>query len=110
MPETSTISIWEDLIHNQRWEELRARLAVTRFADVADAMDQLSPADEAILFRLLSRDHAAQVFAYLPSRRQAQLLHSLSTDEAKNILDSMAPDDRTRFFGELPANVTRQLL
>jgi magnesium transporter len=110
MAATLTKSVWEELIEKQRWEELRARLATTHFADVADAMDQLSDKDEAVLYRLLSRDHAAQVFAYLPPKRQKQLLRSLSTDEVKSVLDSMADDDRTRFFGEMPANVTRQLL
>ncbi len=110
MPETLTTTVWEDLIHGQHWEELRTRLTHTRFADVADAMAQLPSTDAAVLFRLLSRDHAAQVFAYLPRRRQKELLRSLSTDEVKNVLDGMPPDDRTHFFGELPANVTRQLL
>jgi magnesium transporter len=38
------------------------------------------------------------------------LLRSLSTDEVKSVLDGMPPDDRTRFFEEMPAAVTRQLL
>jgi magnesium transporter len=50
------------------------------------------------------------VFAYLPFARQEELVHSLSSDEVKNILDQMAPDDRTHLLGELPAKVTRRLL
>jgi magnesium transporter len=38
------------------------------------------------------------------------LLRALSTDEVKSVLDGMPPDDRTRFFEEMPAKVTRQLL
>lgn len=110
MSETLTPSAWEDLIHNQRWEDLRAKLATTHFSDIAEAMIQLSAKDQAILFRILPRDQAAQLFSYLPPSRQKNLLRSLSTDEVKSVLDEMRPDDRTRFFEEMPASVTRQLL
>ena len=101
---------WKELIQNQRWEELRGRLATTYFPDIAELMVQLPPKEEAILFRILSRDQGAQVFSYLPPDRQRELIRSLSTDEMKSVLNQMAPDDRTRLFGEMPAAVTRQLL
>ncbi len=110
MIETVTSSLWEDLIHSQRWEELRARLTATHSSDIAEAMGQIHAKEQAVVFRLLSRDHAAQVFSYLPADRQKELLRALSTDEVKSVLDGMPPDDRTRFFEELPATVTRQLL
>jgi magnesium transporter len=110
MNETMTLSVWEDLIHNQRWDELRAKLAATHSSDIAEALGQVHGKEQAVVFRLLPRDHAAQVFAYLPADRQKALLRALSTDEVKSVLDGMPPDDRTRFFEEMPANVTRQLL
>jgi magnesium transporter len=110
MSETAMPSVWEDLIHNQRWEDLRAKLMATHSSDTADAMGQIHGTEQAVVFRLLSRDQAAQVFSYLPAQRQKELLRSLSTDEVKSVLDGMPPDDRTRFFEEMPAAVTRQLL
>src|ERR1700720_1539411 len=110
MSETVTSSVWEELIHSQRWEELRAKLAATHSSDIAEAMGQIHAKDQAVVFRLLPRDQAAQVFAYLPAQRQKELLRSLSTDEVKGVLDGMPPDDRTRFFEEMAAAVTRQLL
>jgi len=101
---------WKDLIQNQRWEELRGRLATTHSSDIAELMVQLPPKEEAILFRLLSRDQAAQVFSYLPGDRQEELIRSLSSDEMKSLLDHMPPDDRTQLLGEMPPAVTRQLL
>ena len=110
MNETLTLSVWEDLIHNQRWEELRAKLAATHSSDIADALGQIHGKEQAVVFRLLPRDQAAQVFSYLATDRQKALLRSLSTDEVKSVLDGMPPDDRTRLFEEMPANVTRRLL
>src|SRR6202795_5133173 len=110
MNETRTRSVWEDFIHNQRWDELRAKLATTHSSDIAEGLGQVHGKEQAVVFRLLPRDHAAQVFAYLPADRQKALLRALSTDEVKSLLHGMPPDDRTRFFEEMPANVTRQLL
>ena len=110
MSETLTLSVWEDLIHNQRWEDMRAKLAATHSSDIADALGQIHGKEQAVVFRLLPRDQAAQVFSYVPADQQKALLRSLSTDEMKSVLDGMPPDDRTRFFEEMPANVTRQLL
>jgi magnesium transporter len=110
MNETLTPSVWEDLIQRHRWDDLRARLAATHVSDIAEALAQLPGKEQAVLFRLLPRDQAAQVFSYLPAYRQKEVLHSLSTDEVRSVLDGMPPDDRTRFFEEMPATVTRQLL
>src|ERR1700693_2774726 len=110
MSETLTLSVWEDLIHNQRWEDMRAKLAATHSSDIADALGQIHGKEQAVVFRLLPRDEAHQLFSYVPAHKQKALLRSLSTDEMKSVLDRMPPDDRTRFFEEMPANVTRQLL
>jgi magnesium transporter len=110
MSETVRPSVWEDLIHSQRWEDLRAKLAAAHSSDIAEALGQIHGKERAVVFRLLSRDQAAQVFSYLPTDRQKALLRSLSTDEVKSVLEEMPPDDRTQFFEELPAAVTRQLL
>jgi len=88
--------VWEDLIHNQRCEELRVKLAAKHSSDIAEALIQIHGKEQAVVFRLLPRANAAQVFAFLPADRQKALLRALSTDEVKSILDRMPPDDRTR--------------
>jgi magnesium transporter len=110
MPETLSPTQWDELIEHQQWDELRGKLSETHVSDIAEMLTMLPHKHEAIVFRLLPREQAAQVFAYLPLQRQEELVHSLSSDEVKNILDRMAPDDRTHLLGELPARVTRRLL
>src|SRR6202165_2924729 len=110
MPGIVSLSEWTELIGQQRWEELRAKLAPMHFSDIAEMLTALPPKERAIVFRLLERERAAEVFGYLPPGQQGELIHSLSADEVKRMLDQMRPDDRTRFFGEMPAEVTRKLL
>lgn len=49
-------------------------------------------------------------FERLEAETQKKLISGLAQGQLAQILDDMAPDDRTSFFGELPAAVTWQLL
>jgi magnesium transporter len=110
MPVTVSPSEWTDLVARQRWEELRSKLERTHVSDIAEMLTALPPKERAIVFRLVARDRAAEVFGYLPPSEQKELIHSLTADEVKRMLNEMRPDDRTRFFGEMPAEVTRKFL
>jgi CBS domain-containing protein len=110
MPAMVSPSEWTELVARQRWEELRAKLERTHVSDVAEMLTELPPKERAIVFRLVARERAAEVFGYLALSEQRELIHSLTADEVKRMLNAMRPDDRTRFFGEMPAEVTRKLL
>jgi magnesium transporter len=65
---------------------------------------------QVIFFRVLPRELAADVFAYLPVEAQDSLLKAMGHEEVARILNEMAPDDRTALLDELPAAATKQLL
>ena len=98
------------LIEARDFEGLRALTKNWRPGDLADAMEPLSGEKEAIVFRLLPREQAAQVFTYLPRRRQRELLKGLGQQEVADLFNAMPPDDRTAFLEELPAQATQQML
>src|SRR5262245_7166324 len=63
----------EQLVREKKWDALREALSELPAADVAEIVDHmidLPGADEAVLFRLLPREHAALVFSFLPLHRQ----------------------------------------
>jgi magnesium transporter len=78
--------------------------------DVGDYITELPPEQRAIVFRLLQKDQATDVFEYLPSDVQEELLSSLQAADVRHLIDSMRPDDRAELFDELPARVVRRLL
>jgi magnesium transporter len=98
------------LVGERRFDALKARLSQYKPPDVAEAIDRLSDEEEAIVFRLLPREMAWQVFEYLSFDAQEHLLHTLSDADAAGILEEMSPDDRTALLEELPGKVTRRLL
>lgn len=100
----------EEMIHQKRWDELRQSLSELDPSDIAELLQDLPDEDVAVIFRILSRDLAGQVFSYLPLDQQERLIRLFSTDVMQAVVQSMTPDDRARLLEELPGPVTRQLL
>jgi magnesium transporter len=79
-------------------------------SDVAALLMALSLEDQVVVFRVLPRKDAAAVFEYLDHDAKESLLKAMAKEQVAQLLTDMAPDDRTDFFEELPAEATRQLL
>ena len=105
-----TIFDLESLIETRDFASLREETRNWPAGDLADLMEQLPAEKEAVAFRLLTRDQAAQIFSYLPIERQQELLKAMAHEEVVNILNDMSDDDRTELLEELPAQVTQKLL
>lgn len=100
----------EHLIEQRDWRMLREVLLDLSVPDIADVLADVSDKDRAVVFRLLPRQIATDVFEHLDAERQGALLSSLKDAEAASILNDMAPDDRTELLEELPDRVARRYL
>jgi magnesium transporter len=100
----------QQAIQGKDYNGLKDGISDWEAPEIADLLMSLPPDHKPILFRLLPRQRAAEVFAYLSAEDQERLLQSLATENVRALLDELAPDDRTTLFGELPAQVTQQLL
>ncbi|MEH1897128.1 MAG: magnesium transporter [Nostoc sp.] len=78
--------------------------------DVGDYITQLPEQQRAIAFRLLNKAQAIDVFEYLPTEVQEELLNSLHDVQVVQIVEAMSPDERAELFDELPAGVIKRLL
>jgi magnesium transporter len=102
MAEIVAPSEWRELLAQQRWEELQQKLEDAHYSDIAEILTVLPPKERAIVFRLVGKERASDVFGYLAPGEQRELIHSLSAGETKQMLDSMRPDDRTHFLARCP--------
>lgn len=98
------------LLEAEDLQGAKAILVPVQPADIADAIEGLPEAMQAIAFRLLSKDEAIEVYEYLDSSVQQALIEEFRRQEVLDIVDKMSPDDRARLFDELPATVVRRLL
>ncbi len=97
-------------LQEQKWQEIKAFLAPKNPMDVASLIAEFPPAERALLFRLLGKQQAVEVFEYLPVEDQQALLESFKAEELRHIVEHMSPDDRADFLDELPAKVAKRLL
>jgi len=101
---------FEELLQSRDYDALREAFSEMSPPDIAEVIEDL-PADESgVLFRVLPRDVATTVFEYLPLDQQTEVVETLGTEQMVGVLNEMAPDDRTRLFEELPAEVTKRAL
>ena len=63
-----------------------------------------------ILFRLLNKDIAADVFSYMDSDMQMMLINSFSDKELQDVVDDLYVDDTVDMIEEMPANVVSRIL
>ncbi len=88
----------------------KALLVPVQPADIAEAIEELPEAMQAIAFRLLSKSEAIEVYENLDTSVQQALIEDFKRQDVLDIVDKMSPDDRARLFDELPAKFVRSLL
>ncbi len=79
-------------------------------ASVVEVLQRLDRTRRAVLYRLLSKQQALQVFEALDPRLQSDLVAALQHDDVAALFAAMDPDDRVELLDELPASVARRLL
>ena len=99
----------EDLLQRKQYADLRDLLLPLEAADIAALFDDF---DERVplLFRLLPKELAAEVFVELESDNQELLIEGFSNAELKDVLDELYLDDTVDIVEEMPANVVRRIL
>ncbi len=78
--------------------------------EIAELFQGLSDEERVLIFRILPRKTAAEIFAELDVDVQKTLLSGLGDRQTARLLDEMAADDRTALLEEIPAEAARQLL
>ena len=78
--------------------------------DIAEEFTRLDAVQSALVWRLLGRDRALEVFEELDSTEQQELLSGMRDQAFREILESMDPDDRARMLGEAPAVFVHRVL
>lgn len=99
-----------ELIKSKDLKELRALLIDANEADISECFDDLSDEDIVIVFKCLTKDQAADVFAYLEPDVQEVIIKTLSDKELAAIVNEQFPDDIADMVEEMPANIVKRIL
>jgi magnesium transporter len=98
------------LLEQNNLQGAKALLVPVQSVDIAEAIEGLPEAMQAIAFRLLAKSEAIEVYEHLDASVQQSLIEKFKQQEIREIVDQMSPDDRVRLFDELPATVVSRLL
>lgn len=97
-------------IEEKKFSRLRQILAEMNPADIAIILEEVNENDLPIVFRILPKELAAEVFAYIDSDMQHFLIEKFSDTELKAVLEELFLDDTVDIIEEMPANVTKRIL
>lgn len=97
-------------LEERNFKELKEELENLHPVDLVDAMEELDKKQRMLVFRLLSKEEAAEVFTDMNSDMREELLEALTESELKEIMDEMYVDDTVDVLEEMPANVVDRLL
>ena len=100
----------EDLVSRKRYAQLRDLLLPLEAADIAWLFEELDEKAPHLIFRLLPKELAAEVFVELDSDEQEALIRGFSNTELKEVLDELYLDDAVDIVEEMPAGVVKRIL
>ena len=99
-----------ELLESKNMKQLKARMDEMQEFDVAEFLSSLEDNRMPMLFRLLSKERAAEVFANLEAPDQERIINSITDSELGAIVEELYVDDAVDMMEELPANVVRRVM
>ncbi len=98
------------LLSQKKFAALRDILTTLNPADIAVVLEDLKEDKISVLFRILPKDTAAEVFVEMDADTQEQLISAFSDKELKEIIEELYLDDAVDLVEEMPANVVKRIL
>lgn len=91
--------------------DLAEQLRKLKFADIADLIEHLDDNKQVVrVLKLLSKSTFAEVFSYLETQTQANIVQSMSDIEIATLIDELYADDAIDLLEELPPELVNTVL
>lgn len=99
-----------ELIENKKFLELKQILSEMQPADIAEILEEADLKDIPVIFRILPKELAAEVFVEFDSDMQQLLIDAFSDKELREVMDELFMDDTVDIIEEMPATVAKRIL
>lgn len=106
----NNLELLKSLLDAGKFRLVSEKLSLMNEADVADFFSALSPKQTLLLFRLLPKDLAASVFAFLDADKKSELVVSFADSDLNALIEELYLDDAVDLLGELPASLVKRVL
>ena len=99
-----------DLLEQRKFNTLRDIITQMNEVDIAELIDEATPEQAVIIFRLLPKQLAAEAFAYMDSDTRERLVVVLADRELRLVMQELFVDDVASMLEEMPASVVKKML
>ena len=100
----------EQLIRENRAQELETLLQDIHFADIAEIMEELDDNEASFIFKALDSEKTAEILLELDEEVREKILRSLSAKEIAEELDELDTDDAADIIAELPQSKKEEVI
>ena len=98
------------MLEEKKYVTLRDILVTMYPTDIAQIFTELEENQIPLMFRLLTKEQAAETFVEMDPDAQELLIKGFSDNELKEVLDELYVDDAADIVEEMPANVVKRIL
>ncbi len=98
------------LIESKKYSKLRELLSEMNPADLAVVFEEIPEREQPVIFRILPKELAAEVFVEMDSDMQQYLIEAFSDKELREVMDELFMDDTVDIIDEMPATVAKRIL
>ncbi len=99
-----------ELLGERKFKELKEELEAIHPVDIVEMLEDFDTRQAILIFRLLAKEEAAEVFTDMNSDMREDLINALTDSELEEVMDEMYVDDTVDVLEEMPANVVDRLL
>ena len=99
-----------ELLDKRDMKQLQRRMEEMNEFDVAEFLTEIEDNRMPMVFRLLSKETAADVFANFEAPEQERIINSITDSELAGIIEELYVDDAVDMMEEMPANVVRRVM
>ena len=98
------------LLESRQFRKLRETMAEMNEVDIAEFVEELEPEKKVLVYRMLPKELAADVFSFLEVEDQEHIINSITDYELGKIIEDLYVDDAVDMLEELPAIVVKRVL
>ena len=99
-----------ELIEKKKYFEIKEKLSEMNEVDVAELLDPLDTHTTLLIFRMLPKDLAVDVFANFSKDQRLRFINLITDKELQDIIDELFFDDMIDLIEEMPANIVNKIL
>ena len=99
-----------ELIDQKKYVTIKKTLSELNAVDVAELLDPIELTTALLIFRMLPKDLAVEVFAHFSTDQQRDIINAITDKELNHILDELFFDDMIDMIEEMPANIVNKIL